>query len=151
MAKQDEDNVFLPSSSACAHKATPLVIIISTRLLPSFSPNNLRQNDQYACPKAIARLLGEPLANKADLRLPTNWQGNLKNQRWVRCADPVHGTPRNTSTEKQNACFCPGVHTHHTDTTYVFLQHLYADLYSLLAQQQHSVLFNVFRALNNPI
>ena len=128
MAKQDEDNVFLPSSSACAHKATPLVIIISTRLLPSFSPNNLRQNDQYACPKAISRLLGEPLANKADLRLPTNWRGHLKNQQWVSCADPVHKTPTNTSTGKQNACFCSGAYTHHTDITYVFTQHLHAEL-----------------------
>ena len=151
MAKKDEDNEFLPSTSACAHKATPLVIIMSTRLLSSFSPNNLRQNYQYAWPKAFSMPLGEPLANKADLRLPTNWQGHLQNQRWMRCADPVHGSPRNTSTRKQNACFCSGVHTHHTRTTNVFLQHIYADLYSLLAQQQHAVLFDVFRALNNPI
>ena len=151
MAKQDYHNEFLPSTSACADKATPLVIIMSTRLLASFSPNNLRQYHQYACPKAISMLLGEPLANKADLRLPINWQGHVKTQRWVRCAEPVHGTPRNTSTGKQNACFCPGVHAHHTDTTYVFSQHLYAGLYSLLALQQHSVLFDVFRALNNPV
>ena len=64
MAKQDEDNEFLPSTSACAHKATPLAIIMSTRLLSSFSPDNPRQYYQYACPKAISMLLGEPLANK---------------------------------------------------------------------------------------
>ena len=124
MAKQDYHNEFLPSTSACAHKATPLVIIMSTRLLPSFNPNNLRQYYQCACPKAISMLLGEPLANKAGLTLPSHWQGHLKNQRWVRYAAPVHGAPINTSTEKQNACYWPAIHTHPTDTTYVFPQHL---------------------------